>query len=200
MRSTRFVPSTPQPPPPGRRTGAPHLTRTATLALLALAACTGTRTAPPEGSATGAGAGGAPDGSAGAAGAGGAPDTTACGNSHCESTLWPRLAIVFGDAEAAKISYTFTFPDRTFTWTPEKPDVGFCPAGYGESAAYHCDIGIDTYPAQALLVTVAVEGASVDVALKPFNYCGIGMAELRVSVDHGAVSFSPVQYVDVCGP
>lgn len=133
--------------------------------------------------------------------AGVAPDASTCGSSYCESELWPRLAVVFGNPAAAGLTYTFTTNKGISTWTPEKPDVGFCPAGYGESAAYHCDIGFEASRSDTL-VTVTVEGwpeASVDVPLEPFNYCGNGMAELTVSTDDAGVSFDPVHYVNVCG-
>ena len=192
MRASRSAPSDLGPPPRDAVHSPPSwpplglaLRSTAVAAaLVPLLACVGSRTSPPDDTASITDGGVAP----------------ACGTSHCESTLWPRLAVVFGDAEAASLSYTFTFPDRTLTWTPDAPyDVGFCPAGYGESSAYRCDIGIDTSPVQALLVTVTVRGASIDIPLQPFNYCGIGMAELVVSVDHGSVSFGPVRYVNPCG-
>ena len=161
-----------------------------------------------DGGSGGSGSGGGTtsktsDASADAGADGGVADASTCGHSHCESTLWPRLAVVFGNPAAGTLTYTFVTNDGTWTWTSKKPDIGFCPVGYGESAAYHCDIGFDVDPYQTE-VTMTVQGAtvpaaSIHVPLAPFNYCGNGTAEVIVSVDQGNVSFDAIHYVNACG-
>jgi hypothetical protein len=135
------------------------------------------------------------------------PDTEAtCGTATaatmCESARWPRLAVAFGDLGARSLSYTFVVDGQVFAGNSS------CPQGHGESTAFHCDVQFESYPAQRPLVRMDVRGAgggpvllSVDIPLKPFNYCGDQMAQVVVAAgDAGQPTASSVSYLDVCSP
>jgi len=132
-------------------------------------------------------------------------DDTRCGTAEaatrCQSSLWPRLAVAFGDIGAASLSYAFVVDGKAVNL-----QLAACRGEVGESSAVHCDVGFDAYPAQRPQGRLEVGGAdggpvqlSVDIALQPFNYCGNGMAQIVISTgDGGMPTASAVTYLDAC--
>ena len=124
---------------------------------------------------------------------------TANASSHCKSTTWPRVVIGFGDPSAAEFSYEFQFDDGFNTSVRNE-----CPSG--GSTDLRCDLAVYGDPAETV-ATIHVsqsEGGAVllsrVVQLRPFNYCGDGIAQLIATTgDAGTPELSAVQYVTACG-
>ena len=142
------------------------------------------------------------DSSAAMSNAGDDGAVSACGtpsaNSRCETTTWPRLVIAFADPSAAAFGYSLR--DGTGSLQSERNQ---CPSG----SSLDCDLGFYGYPSEKLDVTILVtvdDGGTVlttrDVLLKPFNYCGVGVAQVVASTDDaGMPQLSAVDYANACG-
>jgi hypothetical protein len=138
-------------------------------------------------------------------GASGGDTTTSCGTtnaaSECEAAGWPRVAIAFGNPEAAAFTFIFRADDG-FVGT----EAGPCPVVSGMSSNMHCDVGFDGNPHESRVIVEVHSGdagdavVTRDVALTPFNYCGRAMVQLLVSTDAlGAPTLSDEGNVDACG-
>lgn len=131
-------------------------------------------------------------------------DDAACGTptakSQCNTVVWPRIAIVFGDRGAAGLSYLFRSDDGT-TSRGEGPCDGLRSA----SSGFHCDMPYYAgTTARVVTVDVSLPGGAVvlsrEITLMPFNYCGNGIAQVIASTgDGGMPSFGDVTYVTACG-
>ena len=119
---------------------------------------------------------------------------------ECERVTWPRLTIAFGDAGAKALFYAFVVDGQIVRQSAR------CVDGHGASSSFHCDLPFFAYPAMTPLVRLEVaasEGGPVllsrEIPLKPFNYCGNGVAQMVVSAgDAGLPTASDVTYLDIC--
>lgn len=149
------------------------------------------------------GAGGTSGAPAGTTGSGAA--TAACGTpeapTRCESATWPRVVVALGSGAARSMSLLWRSQDGRVEQerTP-------CPAGLGESSALHCDVSWYGVPGVTEVTLEAYVGdggaalASLVVPLQPFNYCGVGIAQVLARSDADAgVALELAGYVDACG-
>lgn len=125
---------------------------------------------------------------------------TSGARSKCESVVWPRLVLSFGDEGARALVYSVTTDDGMQFDGPSP-----CPAGYGESEAFRCDIGYFGNAEQKVFtLRVAKDATSAaiivkEIELTEFNYCGRGVAHVIVTTNEAAMpSVSDVRYISVC--
>lgn len=119
---------------------------------------------------------------------------------ECERVTWPRLVVAFGDSGARALSYAFVVDGALVRQS------AMCIDGHGASSSLHCDLPFFSYPAMTPLIRLevaATEGGPIllsrDIALKPFNYCGNGVAQIVVSMaDAGVPTAGEVTYIDIC--